>query len=286
MPRPSPDARPKPPPPAPPLPSPTPGPPVYHSDSALCAVHTDVFDGPLELLLFLVRREGVDLRDVAIAPITDAFCAQVDLMEALDLDNAADFLVMAATLCWLKSRELMPRPEGADPALDDDAAEVREDLARRLLEYQRYREAADTLVERPMLGRDVFAPIPPPITEDLRRPVNPGTDALGLLQVFYDVLGRQRKPPPVHEVELEHYSIEKMAQWILQRLEASPRSLTDLLSELETRADRVVAFLASLEMARLQLIGLDQGEHLGPLVLRSATPMAEADLTALSGTTA
>ena len=259
---------------------------MYHCDSALCAVHTDVFDGPLELLLFLVRREGVDLREVSIAPITDAFCAQVDLMEALDLDNAADFLVMAATLCWLKSRELTPRADGAVAPDDDEASHVREDLARRLLDYQRYREAADTLDERPVLGRDVFAPVPPPISEDIRRPVNPGTDALGLLQVFYDVLGRQRKPAPVHEVELEHYSIEKMAEWILQRLDASPRSLTDLLSELENRSDRVVAFLASLEMARLQLVALDQNDHLGPLVLSSRTSMADADLTALSGTLA
>ena len=251
---------------------------------SLYAVHTDVFDGPMELLLFLVRREGVDLRDVAIAPIADAFCAQVELLEALDLDHASDFLVMAATLCWLKSRELMPRPQTADAMGDEEALDVREDLHRRLLEYQRYKEAAGMLDERPMLGRDVYAPIPPPIDENLQRPVNPGTDALGLLQVYYDVLSRQRDPAPVLEVELEHYSIAQMATWILDRIDASPRELNDLLHELEHRSDRVVAFLASLEMARLNLLHIDQEGHLEPVVLRAAVRAAEADLTALSGT--
>lgn len=255
-------------------------------DSPLGSVHTDVFDGPLELLLFLVRREGVDLRDVAIAPITDAFCEQVELMEAFELDNAGDFLVMAATLCWLKSRELMPRAAGTDASQEDEASEVRDDLARRLAEYQRYREAADRLVERPMLGRDVHAPSPPPVDETVRRPVNPGVDALGLLEVFYGVLSRVKKPQPVHEVTLEHYSIEQMATWILDRLDASPRSLSDLLRLLDNRTDRVVAFLASLEMARLQFLSVEQEGHLTPLVLRSRTSAASADLTALSGTLA
>lgn len=255
-------------------------------DTPLGSVHTDVFDGPLELLLFLVRREGVDLRDVAIAPITDAFCEQVELMESFELDNAGEFLVMASTLCWLKSRELMPRTPGVDDEQDDEAADVKEDLARRLAEYQRYREAADRLVERPMLGRDVFAPSPPPVDESVQRPVNPGVDALGLLEVFYGVLRRVKEPEPVHEVVLEHYSIEEMATWLLDRLDASPRSLADLLRLLDNRTDRVVAFLASLEMARLQFLAVEQEGHLSPLILRSRTSAETADLTALSGTLA
>ncbi len=223
------------------------------------------------------------MRDVAIAPITDAFCAQIDLMEALDLDVASDFLVMAATLCWLKSCELMPRQTQADLGDEDEATEVREQLHRRLLDYQRFREAADALNQRPMLDRDVFSVVPPVLDDEIKRPVSPGTDALGLLQIYYELLQRQRKPAPVHEVTLEHYTLQEMAVWILDRLDASPRDLADLLGELDSRTDRVVGFLASLEMARLNLLAIEQSEHLGAVVLRAFGPSAGADLSALNG---
>lgn len=223
------------------------------------------------------------MRDVAIAPITDAFCAQIDLMEALDLDVASDFLVMAATLCWLKSCELMPRQTQADLGDEDEATEVREQLHRRLLDYQRFREAADALNQRPMLDRDVFSVVPPVLDDEIKRPVSPGTDALGLLQIYYELLQRHRKPAPVHEVTLEHYTLQEMAVWILDRLDASPRDLADLLGELDSRTDRVVGFLASLEMARLNLLAIEQSEHLGAVVLRAFGPSAGADLSALNG---
>jgi segregation and condensation protein A len=251
-------------------------------DPRTYAVHTEVYDGPLELLLFLVRRHGVDLRDVPIAPITDAFLEHIHRMEALDLEVAGEFLVMASTLCWLKSQELLPRAAPLDLADEDDPVAVREDLARRLLEYQRYREAAEALSQRPWLGRDTFAAVQAPIG-GTERSVVAGTNPLGLLQIFYEVLQRHAADAPIHQIELEHYSLQEMAGWILGRLHEGPRELTDLLRLLQRRGDRIIAFLAALEMARLGMLDLRQGQHLGPIILHGQATPETADLGRLSG---
>jgi len=245
------------------------------------AVRTEIFDGPLELLLFLVRKDGIDLREVSIAPITDAFLAQLDLMESLDLDVAADFLVMASTLCWLKSRELLPRrPAALDE--DDEVDAVKAELHRRLMEYQRYREAAETLESRVMLGRETFTRRQPPV-HGSDRPIEPGVDALGLLELFYGVLQRQAAPPRAHAVEREPVRIEDMATWLLDRVETGPRDLSDLLRMLRLPQERVAAFLAALEMARLGMIDVAQAEHLGPVHVVGLGRRDAIDLRLLTG---
>lgn len=250
-------------------------------DLRTSAVHTAVFDGPMELLLFLVRREGVDIRDVSIAPITDAFLGQLDQMAALDLDTAGEFLVMASTLCFLKSRELLPRP----PALvdqDDEARDIREALHRRLQEYERYREASQALSALPWLDRDVFAPSPEPVS-GRERPVEPGLDALGLLDLYHAVLMRRAAEPPVHEVARELRSIRDVADQVLARLEEGPLELADLLFDYAEVGDKVMAILAVLELARLQLLSLEQDHHLSPIRMeRRATADVAGALSTLS----
>jgi segregation and condensation protein A len=246
------------------------------------AVRTEVFDGPLELLLFLVRKDGVDLREVSIAPITDAFLAQLDLMEALDLDVAADFLVMASTLCWLKSRELLPRRPALDMDEDDEVDAVKAELHRRLMEYQRYREAAEALESRALLGRETFTRRQPPVRGS-DRPIEPGIDALGLLELFYGVLQRQAAPPQAHAVEREPVRIEDMANWLLDRVDVGPRDLGDLLRMLRRPEERVAAFLAALEMARLGMIDVSQDEHLGPVHVVGLGTRDAIDLRLLTG---
>ena len=252
-----------------------------HSQS----VHTDSFDGPLELLLYLVRREGVDIRDLRIAPITDAYLTHLQMLEILDLDLAGDFIVLAATLCFLKSQELLPRTVEEDEEIEDedDPRAIREALARRLMEYARYREAAEALTERPWLGRDTFSRNPPPL-DDAERPIDARVGPMGLLRIFQSLLEKHAEPPRVHEVVRERYSLKEMAAWLLDQIRAGPRELTDLLRTLELRMDRVVGFLATLELVRLQYITVTQDYHLGPIVLRSrVAEQAEPDLRALSG---
>src|SRR5262245_37783007 len=116
-------------------------------------VRLDLFEGPLDLLLHLIKRNEVDVTDIPVAQITEQYLGYLDLMRELNLDVASEYLVMAATLTLLKSRLLLPAPPGED----DEEADPRADLVRQLLEYQRYREASAALAERPWLRRDVFA---------------------------------------------------------------------------------------------------------------------------------
>ncbi len=252
-------------------------------DAPSNSVKTETFDGALELLLYLVRREGVDIREVRIAPITDAYLAHLEMLEILDLDIAGDFLVLAATLCFLKSRELLPRA----PALEDEEDEqdpdaLREALARRLIEYQRYQEASINLGNRAWLDRDVFAAPYRPIAPE-ERPIDPRVGPLGLLEIFQEILANHAAPEPVHEVHRERYSLKEMAGWVLDQIRAGPRELTELLSVLDYRMDRVVAFLSTLELARLQYLDIEQRYHLGPIILRSLNTDSTPDLRALAG---
>ncbi|MAY81273.1 MAG: segregation/condensation protein A [Deltaproteobacteria bacterium] len=257
--------------------------PLLACDANTGAVHTNEFDGPLELLLFLVRQHGVDIRTVPIAPITDAYLAQITLMESMELDTAGEFLVIAATLCLIKSREMFPRTsllEGEDD--EDDPVAMREALARRLLEYERYREASEALADRPWLGRDVFARQQPE-TSGNECVIDPGVDAMGLLEVFYEVLQRSAKPPPMHQVEKQSVSMEEVATWMFHRLKSGPRELNDLMTSLSSAAQRVMAFICTLEMAKLNLIEVRQERHLGPIVLCAQRTPDDTDLMLLVG---
>jgi segregation and condensation protein A len=245
------------------------------------AVQTEPYDGPLELLLYLVRREGMDIKEISIAPLADAFLEQVKLMEGLDLDLASEFLVMSATLCWLKSKELLPSPAILELE-DDDPELVREDLIRRLLEYERYKDAADELESRPLLGRDTFTTIHDPVARH-EEAVTPGVDSLGLLEIFYQVLQNHAKPAPIHQIEMEHYSLEEMAGWILQRLDEGTQELFQLLQNFDRRIDRVIAFLAALEMAKMGMLDIEQPHHLAPISLTGRLQPEEADLSILMG---
>jgi segregation and condensation protein A len=249
-------------------------------DPRIHSVHTDVFDGPLELLLFLVRRDGIDLREVSIAPITDAYLAHLELLEELDLDIAAEFVVMAATLCWLKSRELLPRgfALGED---EEDPAEVRAELTRRLLEYQRYRDAADALEARATLGRDVFARSPDPsITYE--RAVYADVDSMGLLVRYYRMLRKQAGPAPVHAITSERYDLAETAKRLLDRLGGARRDLNELLGTFADRPERVMAFLAALELARLGMLDIEQSGHLEAILIEARGRRGAADLAFLA----
>ncbi len=171
---------------------------MFAAQNDSCVVHTPAFDGPLELLLYLVRRDGIDVRNLPIAHITREYLHFLKCMEELDMNLAGEFLVMAATLCQLKSQELLPRR----PVLDSDEQEEdpRERLARRLIEYERYKRASEALFEAPLLGREVFTRPDDP-TMMWARPVEPGVDIFGLLEAFYSVASENTEPEPVHEVD-------------------------------------------------------------------------------------
>ncbi|MCP4804486.1 MAG: segregation/condensation protein A [Proteobacteria bacterium] len=245
------------------------------------AVHTAVYDGPLELLLYLIRRDGIDVRDIPIAHVTEEYLQYLDRMRVLDLDLAGDFLVMAATLCQLKSRELLPR----DPALEEEEEEdPRERLARRLQEYERYKEASEKLTARHVLGRDVFKRPTRPV-DPSDRVVDPTVDVFGLLEAFYNAVQAHAAEEPVHAVELETYSFAERVTWILDAVaDFGGASLTMLFESIPTRDQRILTFLAVLEMARLQLVDVRQLDHLGDIRIELQGRREDCDLSALAET--
>ena len=251
-------------------------------DANTGAIHTEDFDGPLELLLFLVRQHGVDIRTVPIAPITDAYLAQVSLMESMELDTAGEFLVIAATLCLIKSREMFPQNALFEENEEEDPEALREALAKRLLDYERYKQAGEALAERPWLGRDVFARPSDPVSSE-NRPIEIGVDAMGLLEIFYEVLQRSVVEPHVHEVERQAVSMEEVATWMIRRIQNGPRELNDLMRSLGSAGQRVMAFLCTLEMAKIGLIQVHQSGHLGPVVLKTVRTPDDTDMMLLAG---
>ena len=145
----------------------------HDDDDTRWTIHTEVFDGPLDLLLYLVRRDGIDLLKLPVARIADSYLAYLDRLRALNLSIAADYLVMAATLVHLKSLELLPRPP---TPVEEDDLDPREELVRRLREHARIAAAADQLAARPLLGEAVHSRAPLEV-DDGERPLTTSADA-------------------------------------------------------------------------------------------------------------
>lgn len=228
-------------------------------------VRLDLFEGPLDLLLHLIKKNEVDIGDIPVATITDQYLSYVDLMRELNLDIAGEYLVMAATLTLMKSRLLLPSEEPAD----EEEPDPRADLVRQLLEYQRYREAAHTLASRPLLHRDVFAreggapELPPDADEPRPLRVTPWE----LMEAFRSVLARAR-PDAVHEVAAEPVSLRERIQSVLRTLSvAKSVEFDSLFDEQASRLQVIVTFLALLELAKLGAIETVQQERFGPIMV-------------------
>lgn len=240
-------------------------------------VHIGVYDGPLDLLLYLVRREGVALREVPLAKVCEAYLQHLHGLDDIDVDSAGEYLSMASTLCLLKARELLPRSPNA-PA-EDEEEDPRRALELRLMEYERFRQAGSELGARQMLDRDVFArpPLPVPANETV---IEAGADAWGLANLFYGLLDRRSEPPPVHQVALESYTMAETVRRVLQHLEdGEEHTLSELFVDMPFRRARLFTFLAVLESARFQLVEVWQRIHLGAIGLRGRTKAEDADLS-------
>lgn len=243
------------------------------------AVRTEVYDGPLDLLLVLIRKEGVEIRDVPIARICDNYLEHLNRLQEIDVDTAGDYLVLAATLCQLKARELLPRPESIPV---EDEPDPREALVQRLLDYERYREAADALAARPLLDRDMFArPAQDvPISE---QPVEANVDSMGLGLIYAAIMARLGKPEVVHAVEAERLSMAEAVRWLLKRLSPDAETVfAELMLALPDRRQRIFLFLSVLELARSGTVELRQVLHLGSIRLRSQKTASEINVDDLA----
>ena len=230
-------------------------------------IKLDIFEGPLDLLLHLVKKNEVELSDIPVATITDQYLAYLGLLQQLDLDVAGEYLVMAATLLHLKSRLLLP---GEETSEEEEGEDPRAELARQLLEYQRFKEAAEMLNLRDLLDRDVFTRAPLQDETDTEPDIVYDVSLGDLLDALQDVLKRAA-PEVVHEVILEQVSLREQLCFVLDMLrERTAVVFTDLFPSGVRRLQILVTFLAVLELVRTRMVQIHQEEHFGPIVLTLA----------------
>ena len=224
------------------------------------------FEGPLDLLLHLIRRNEVNIYDIPILSITQQYLEYLDLMQELDLDAAGDFLVMAATLIHIKARMLVPRLERQTED-EGDPEDPRDVLVRRLIEHQKYKAAAELLHDRETVRSAQWGRPDERITDIAGAPFEREleVDLFGLLQAFEAVLKRARERPGV-PVPGEEVSIETRTRQLMARLsETEACGFEDLFDGAHGRADLITTFLALLEMIRLRLIRVFQSDTIGPI---------------------
>ena len=236
-------------------------------------VQLEIFEGPLDLLLHLIKKNEVSITDIPLALITEQYLATLELMQTLDLDLAGEFLVMAATLIHIKSRMLLP--VGEEEAEEEEGVDPRAELVRRLLEYQRYKEAAAELEQREVLTRDVFVRASAPIEEAGPREFREVSvfELLGALKRVIDRLPKDF----VHEVTLEKVSVREKMTLLLDTLRDQSRVVFEsLFADVKSRLEIVVTFLAMLELVKVRAIRIYQDDMAGPIVIEAAADMEEA----------
>ncbi len=237
-------------------------------------IDLEMFEGPLDLLLFLIKKDEVNIYDIPVAQITRNFLEFVEMAKELKLHTAGDFILMAATLMKIKARMLLPVEEGTDEEVEDPRSE----LVNMLLEYKRFKEAAFALGEREHQQRPYFyrqAGAPPEETSD------PG----GLLEdiKLYDImltfkyLLQNYEEPAMHAVELEEVSLSEQINFILTRLETDPKlRFSSLIERFQSRLVIVVTFLAILEMLRAQQIKVRQTKLFDDLIISRGSVIGQA----------
>jgi len=229
-------------------------------------VFLEAFEGPLDLLLYLIRRQNIDVLDIPIAEITKQYVKYIDVMKEMQLELAGEYLLMAAMLAEIKSRMLLPRPETVEEGEEDPRAE----LVRRLQEYERYKKAAEDISELPRLERDVFVASADAPERKITTQM-PDVTMKELLLAFHDVLQRAEMFSNL-QLRREPLSVRQRMSEILTRIKANDfTGFADLFDPEEGRMGVAVTFIAVLELLRESVIEVVQSEQFAPLHIRAAS---------------
>jgi segregation and condensation protein A len=258
-------------------------------------VKFEVFEGPLDLLLYLIKKEEVDIYEVNLTRLAEQFIQYIETMRMLDLEVAGEFLVMAATLMLIKSRELLPVEQRAEIEPEEEGEDPRWELVRQLVEYKKFKDAAvqlQTLEER---QGDVFARVPGKIEfEREAAPQRPDVSIFDLLNAVNSVLARFQKRDDPREIYEDKWTVSEKIEFLMKSLgERSALKFSELFANAASRTEVVVTFLAILELIRLKQIVAVQSEAFGDIDLCQSLPQAPiapaaaaadstADTTALS----
>ncbi|MCX8044533.1 MAG: segregation/condensation protein A [Desulfobacterota bacterium] len=242
-------------------------------------VKLDNFEGPLDLLLYLVRKNEIDIEHIPIVSITQQYLEYLELMKALNLDIAGEFLVMASTLLYLKSRALLP--SGTDEDIDEEQTTL-DDLKRQLLEYQQYKEAARHLKEQNILEKDVFTRgTHDTITPEGNEMLLQEASLFDLIAALQNVFKRSGLGSDVMELTAEEISVKDKMHELLDRLQTCTDHLVfeDLFQHQASRSEVIATFLALLELIRLQALRIYQNTSFGTIYIYPVAPNTYHALT-------
>jgi segregation and condensation protein A len=237
-------------------------------------VQLPVFEGPLDLLLYLIKKEEVDIYDIPIERITTQYMEYLNVMQMLNLDIAGEFLVMAATLMYIKSRLLLPADEQVKDEQEEDGADPRWELIRQLIEYKKFKTAAEQLQQLAQSQQDIFA------RQVVEAEIEPAEDEVplgdvsifDLINAFKETLKRVAEREDFREIADERWTVtDKIGEIVFLLRQRDYVLFTEVFSKSATRSEIVVTFLALLELIRLKQVRARQGDHFGEIEIVKAS---------------
>lgn len=237
-------------------------------------VQLEIFEGPLDLLLYLVKKEEVDIYEVNLTKIATQFIEYVELMKELDLDIAGEFLVMAATLMYIKSRELLPKNQQVEVPDEDEEEDPRWELIRQLVEYKKFKDAAARLHERELIQEQIYARVPGRL-EFTAEPSNarPEVSIFDLVNAVSTILKRFSQREQTRDVFEEQWNVSEKIELVANMLKERPRlRFSELFERAASRAEVVVTFLALLELIRMKQLRIEQSEAFAEIEISPALP--------------
>ena len=244
-------------------------------------VKFEVFEGPMDLLLYLVKKEEVDIYEVNLTRIAREFIEYVDLMREFDIEIAGEFLVMASTLMYIKSKELLPVDQQVATDEDDEGEDPRWELIRKLVEYKKFKDAADKLGTLEHEQEDVYPRLPAKQEFDMPEDRGPGlkVSIFDLINAVNDVIKRmEARTHDISRIEDELFTVADKINMLRERLVIQPRfTFSELFADAVGRNEVVATFLAMLELIRLEQIKIDQEDNFGDIVVTKGAGQDEFD---------
>jgi segregation and condensation protein A len=237
-------------------------------------VQLEIFEGPLDLLLYLVKKEEVDIYDVNLTKIATQFIEYVNVMRELDLDIAGEFLVMAATLMYIKSRELLPREQQVETEGEEDEEDPRWELIRQLVEYKKFKDAAGKLHDLELRQEQIYARIPGKPDFASEAPAGkPEVSIFDLINAVSSILKRFAARDQTRDVYEDPWTVSEKIEFIVGVMKERGKLIfSELFANSKTRTEVVVTFLALLELIRMKQLRVEQPEEFAEIQISPALP--------------
>ena len=243
-------------------------------------VKFEVFEGPLDLLLYLIKKEEVDIYDVNLTQLATQFIEYIEVMRLLDLEIAGEFLVMASTLMYIKSRELLPLDQQVQTEGEDDAEDPRWELIRQLVEYKKFKDAAAQLQSLEARQENVFPRLPAKPEFDAEAPGKPDVSLFDLVNAVTAILKRVSQQAESRDVFEDKWTVSEKIEYLMRAIaERSRLKFSELFAGAMSRTEVVVTFLALLELIRLKQIAALQPEPFGEIEICRAEPAGASPAT-------